>query len=267
MAAQEAMIFQSTVVNNASVALAALAPTSATVRDNSFGKAYLVNAMALCSTDDVHRVEITWPGMKDTNGIEVPYVTRYAATASFDLKASKLPKKIPIPPNSTITVTATSETAANTVVYVWLNIEYTSIGASEVPSAMGSYTTREINAGGALTSNVVLAGTALTTTLQSERTYQVVGIMGGGIAAQTAGFVGPAFVKFVGPAGYAGLESFIPLANSSNYVATGGTAWEDFVEAGIIQPKFKAPCPMTPYFLGYTAEQPEARVILAVDEN
>lgn len=267
MAAQEAMIFQSTVVNNASVALAALAPTSATVRDISFGKCYLVNAMALCSTDDVHRIEITWPGMKDTNGIEIPYITRYAATASFDLKASRFPKRIEVPANSTITVTATSETAANTVVNVWLNFEYTTIGESQAISSKGSYTTREINAGGALTSNVVLAGTALTTTLQSGRSYQIAGMSGGGIAAQTAGFVGPVYVKFVGPAGYAGLESFIPVANSANYVATGGTAWEDFSEAGIIQPVFKAPSPLTPYFLGYTAEQPEARIILAVDEN
>lgn len=267
MAMQEAMIFQSAVVNNASVALTILAPTSSTVRDSSFGQAYLVNAMALCSTDDVNRVEITWPGMSDTNGIEVPCVTRYAATASFDLWRSKLPKRIPLPANAVVTVTATSETAANTVCYAWLNIEYEGIGSATQPSPNGSYTTREINAGGALTSNVAASGTALTATLQSGRQYQVVGFMGGGISAMTAGFVGPVYVKMVGPSGYAGLENWIPLANSANYVATGGGTWEDFSQAGIIQPIFNAPCPLTPWFLGYTAEQPEARVILAVDKN
>lgn len=267
MVAQEAIIMQSAVVNNATVALAALAPTSATIRDSSFGQAKIVNMMALCSTDDVHRVEVSWPGMSDTNGIACPYVTRYAATASFSLESSKLPKPIPVPPNATITARATSETAANTVVYLWINVEYSGIGGSSPSSKLGSYTTREINAGGALISNIAAAGTALTTSLQSDRSYQVVGFMGGGISAQTAGIVGPAYVKFVGPAGYAGLENWIPLANSGNYVATGAESWSDFDAAGIIQPIFKAPCPLTPWFISYTAEQPEARVILAVDKN
>lgn len=262
----EAVIAFNATVNAATANLAALSPTSLTIRDGAYGDAFITHAMAFASTDDVHRVEVIPSGYIDTNGFEVPYIVRYAATASFDMKAAKLAKPIPVKPNTALQIQATSETAANTVVFAWLWIEYRNKMGTYVSGPLGEgLTTRGADATGALTSNVEAAGTAITT-LQAGRAYRLAGLSGGGIAAQTAGNVGPVFMKLSGPAEFNGMQCYVPLANSSNYVATGAFGWSDFNAADIKMPVFKAPNTVTPYWLGYTAEQPEARLIFEVDK-
>lgn len=262
----DAIICYDTTVNAETVDLPASAGTSKTIRDSSFGQAYLTHALVQSSTDDVNHAWVVPSGYPDTNGFELPMISRYAATASFDYKYLKLPKPIPLAPNSTLVVNAQSETAANSVVVAWLGITYKGgqLGRYEMPSTGGKYTQRDLDAGAALTSVVVADGTAITDLLAGMQ-YQVVGISGVGVDGQTAGVVGPAFVKFSGPAEFAGANCYVPLANSTNYVATGKSGWSDFAQAEIPMPKFNAPCRLTPTFWGYTAERPQGRLILAAN--
>lgn len=262
----EAIICQSAVVNNATIALTAIAPTSLTIRDSAYGKAKITHAMALCSTDDVAHVYVVPSGYKDSKGFEVPCVTRYAATASLDLEDAILPQEVAVPSNSTLAVYAQSETAANTVVTVWLWIEYAGNGAYQDIKKGEGMTQRELDAGAALTSNVAADGTVISD-LQAGQTYQPIGISGVAVDGTTAGIVGPAFVKLKGPAEFSGMECFVPIVNSGNFVATGeGAGWADFRAAKIKMPVFKAPNNVTPVFLGYTAERPIGRLLLAVDK-
>lgn len=258
------MIFQSAVVNNATVQLTALAPTSATVKDKAtYGDGYITHMLALCSTDDVQNVYIVPDGLADANGIPCNAVSRYSATGSVRLVGTKLTNPIRIPSNGVIRAYAQSETAANTVVYLWLGIQYAN--GSFVQAVKGDAVIRRaLNSGAALTSNVERSGTAITD-LQAGRKYQVQGIAGVGVNGQTAGIVGPAFVRFGGPAEYLNSDGFIPLSNGGSYVATGSLA-ADFAESGIPQPTFGTPQTLQPYFIGFTAEQVAAQVMLAVDK-
>lgn len=262
----EAIIAYDATVNNASKALSALAPTSLTIRDAAYGKAVITHAAAFCSTDDVNHVYCVPSGYKDSNGFEIPNIYRYAATAQFNLSACKLSKEIPLEANSALVVTAQSETAANTVVFVWIWVEYRGQRGEFVDVGAGEGSTqRLINAGAALTSVVAKDGTNITS-LQAGRRYQPAAISGVGVNGQTAGITGPCFVKLGGPAEFSGMQCFLPLANSTNYVATGGLNNEDFKEAGIKMPVFSAPNTLVPTFLGYTAEQPAGTLILNVDK-
>lgn len=262
----EAIIAVNATVNNATAVLAAVAPTSLTIRDSAYGKAKITHALALASTDDVSHVYVLPSGYKDNNGFEIPCVTRYAATASVDVEDSKLPQPISVPSNSTLTIYAQSETAANTVVMVWLWLEYDGKGEFQDIKSGEGMTQREIDAGAALTSDVAADGTAITT-LQAGRAYQPIGISAVGVDGATAGLTGPAFVKLSGPAEFNGMNCFVPLFNSGSYVATGeGAGWVDFRAAGLKMPVFKAPNTVVPTFLSYTAERPVGRLLFAVDK-
>jgi len=257
----EAVLAYHATVNNTTATLAATGGTSLTIRDGAYGQARIVNALALCSTDDVQNVWVVPSGYKDSAGFLIPCVTRYAATGSFDLEDTKLPVPIPVPPNSALNVYAQSETGANTVVVVWLWVEYSGNGAYiDIVPGQGT-THREIDAGGALTSVVAADGTAITS-LQAGVGYQIAGISAVGVNGGTAGVVGPAFVYFKGPAEFNGMLAYVPLPNAGGYVATGEGGYSDFRSAGIKMPKFRAPNTLTPVFWSYTAEQPVGRLIL-----
>lgn len=265
MPSWESFIAYGTTVNAEIEALAALAPTSLRVNDKEvWGEAKLTHLMALSSTDDVNHAYVVPPGYHDSSGIEVPLITRYGATASFDISKAKLPRPVPLTPNETLAVYAQSETAANTVCFVWGRIEYSGKGSYAAQGGAG-LTQRDLDAGGALTSIVEAAGTAISG-LQASRKYQIAGIMGVGVDGQTAGIVGPAFVRFDG-GNHDGCKAFIPLPNSANYVAAGGGAWMDLAAAGISMPVFGGANTITPYFIGYTAERPQGRLILSVDKT
>lgn len=263
----EAIIANDDAINAETDTLEVISPTSLTIRADSYGAARITHAMGFTDTDDVNSIFVVPSGYSDSNGFEIPYIEKFLATNSFDLRKAKLPMPIPVPNSSDLAISATSETAANTVVYVWLWVEYAGKGeyVDITPPSEGGMTVREINAGGALTSDTAADGTTITD-LQAGRIYQPMAISGVGVEGQTAGIVGPAFVRFKGPSEFAGIYSYVPLANALPYSVEGGVGKTDLMEAGIKMPRFKAPNELTPEFLGYTAEQPEGRLILAVDK-
>jgi len=265
MPSWESFIAYGTTVNQETEQLAVLAPTSLRVNDKEvWGEAKLTHLMSLVSTDDVNHVYVVPPGYHDSSGVEVPLITRYSATGSFDISKAKLPRPVPLTPNETLAVYAQSETAANSVCFVWGRIEYSGKGQYAKQGGVGM-TTRACTAAGALTSVVEAAGTAISG-LQANRKYQIAGIMGVGVSGQTAGILGPAFVRFDG-GNHDGCKAFLPLPNSANYVATGGGAWLDLDKADISMPIFGGANTITPYFLSYTAEQPAGRVLLNTDKT
>lgn len=259
----EAIIAYDAAINAETDSLEVMAPTKLTTRPPSYGKAMITHAMALVSTDDVNKVRVVPSGYDDSDGFEIPYVLKYSATLGFDLAKSRLPAPVPVPNDTDIAIYATSETAANSVVVGWLLVEYAGQG-SFIPIGNGPQVVREINAGGALTSVVEKIGTEISSLL-TTKPYQVCAINGVGVEGQTAGIVGPAFVRFLGPSEFLGLNCFVPLPNNPPYCANGA-AHADLKAAGIKMPVFKG-TRLTPVFLGYTAEQPEGRVILMTDKT
>jgi len=256
----ESMIFYDATVNDEEVALSAHSVTGNTVRPETYGKARITHAMALTSTDDVAICRVIPSGYDDPNGFAVPYIQKYSATTGFDLAKAKLPVPIPVYNNSSITVYAQSETAADSVVFVWLAIEYESGGFQAIKTT-GAMTQREIDAGAALTSVVAKEGTKITNLLAGKK-YQIAGISGVGVDGQTAGIVGPCFVKFTGAKEFEGAEYWIPISNNPPY---GGDGEVRLDKAGLKMPVFSAPVELTPVFLDYTAERPTGRVNLLVD--
>lgn len=258
----EAIIAYDTAVNAETATLSAVSPTTLTIRPESYGKARITHAMALTSTDDVAHVVVIPAGYNDSNGFEIPYIVKYSNTTGFDLVKAKLPAPIEVPNNTDLVIKATSETAANSVVFVWLWLEYSGEGAY-IDIGNKPQTVRELDAGASLSSLVETSGTTLTSLL-AGRKYQLAGLSGVGVDGQTAGIVGPAFVNLTGPAEYSGMNAYLPLPNNPAY-ATGST-WADLKAAGIKQPVFSAPNQIIPKFLDYTAERPTAKAIFMVDK-
>jgi len=262
MVAWESMIFHDAAVNAEETKLTAVSPTTATVRSQSYGVAHITHAMAFTNTDDVAHVRVVPSGYDDPNGFEIPYVTKYGATEGFDLAKAKLPVPIKVYNQSDIAVYAKSETAADSVVFVWLAVEYGGIGNFEVAKASGALTQREADAGAALTSNVATDGTTIISLLAGHK-YQLIGVSNGAVDGVTAGCVGPAFVRIKGPAEFLGLNSFVPVPNNPAFCDNVSDGM--FYSAGIKMPVFTAPNQITPEFLDYTAERPTCRLIFAVD--
>jgi len=262
MPAWESIILYKTDVNSAEATLSALAPTSAVIRSESYGKAKITHAMALTSTDDVNEVRVVPSGYDDTNGFEIANIVKYSATLGFYLEDAKLPVPIEVYNNSTITAYARSRTAANTVVYLWLAVEYDGVGNFEAAKTSGAEVMRDLDAGSSLTSNTATDGTAITSLIAGKR-YQVVAVSGVGVSGQTAGIVGPCFLKLKGPAEFLGLETWIPIPNSPPYTTGGSSCRLD--RAGLKMPVFAAPNTVTPAFLDYTSERPVGKLHLLVD--
>ncbi len=260
----EAIIAYDAAINAETDALEVMAPTSLTTRTGK-GKPKITHFMAFTSTNDVARVYAVPSGYADANGIDCPAVVAYAATASFDLHRAKLPVPIEVPENTLITIYAQSETAANSVVVAWMLLEYPGVGQfQECPSA-GAMTQRAWEHGAALVSLVAANSTDLNT-LQAGRKYWVSGVGKAGVDGETAGIVGPAFIKF-GNTEFEGAQFWIPLANNAGYVAGGGPGgMVDFKRCGIKSCIVSGGTPFQTMGLGYTAEQPQAVIEFVVDK-
>ena len=259
----ESIIAFGTTVNNETEALAALAPTSLTTR-TGWGKPKITHAMALTSTDDVQECWVVPSGYADPNGFPIEQVGIYSNVSSFDLSEAKLAHPVEVPENCALTINARSETAANSVVFVWLMLEYPSAGPFEPIRTSGGLVRRAWEHGAALVSNTIANSTTITD-LQAGRMYQPAGVGNGAINGATAGCVGPAFWA-VQSNHSGGCEWFIPIPNAGNYVVGNGPGWVDFVRCGIKAPIIPGGQPLLTKCVGYTAEQPQAVIEMMVDK-
>lgn len=257
----ESVIAFDATINAETDTLEVMNPTSLTTR-TGHGKPKLTHFAAWTSTDDVQEVYVTPAGYADAQGIPCPCVRLYGATESQDLDDAKLANPIEIPENTLLNIYARSETAANTVVVAWLVLEYPTGGKFvDVPMAAG-VTRRAWEHGAALVS-VVPANSTDITTLFPGRTYAVTGVGCAAVNGATAGCVGPAFIKFRNSE-YEGAEMWYPLINGANYSAAGGTGWLGFKKLGLKTVPIQGGTPFITAGLGYTAEQPQAVIELAV---
>lgn len=264
------MVMMDTIVNTVQINASAEAGvaamgTSMTVR-NGWGNARIVGAVAFGDTDDITRSVITCPSWSDANGVSVPVISMVAAEASqVCLDRFRLPVPVPVQPSDVLTHTHTSETAANTQAYGMIWIEYQGGGQSWPMAGEGaqSLVTRNWTAGAQLVSNTDTVQTAINT-LAANKMYQVVGVKSNGIAAGTAGIVGPAFIGFyAGPGEYGGAQLILPLPHG---IDESGPGVIDLVRAGFRSPRFKGGQDVAWKLYGFTAEQPQGEIIFAVDK-
>jgi len=259
----EAIIAYDATINNETDALEVMNPTSLTTR-TGYGKPKVTHFAAWTSTDDVARVYCVPSGYADANGFDCPLVSIYGAVNSYDLRRSKLPVPIEVPENTLMTIYAQSETAANTVVVAWMMLEYPNKGNFiECPSS-GAMTQRAWEHGAALVS-VVPANSTDLNTLQAGRKYWVSGVGKIAVNGETAGCVGPAFIKFRNSE-FEGAEFWIPLVNNGSYVVGGGVSFVDFKRVGIKSCVVAGGTPFQTAGLGYTAEQPQGVIEFVVDK-
>ena len=245
-------------------ALEVLAPTSLTTRVG-YGKPKITHAAAFVSTNDVERVELVPSGMNDAAGIPIPCVNLYGNVNNWSLKNSKLAIDVEVPENCLITPYATSETAADTVVFVWAILEYPNGGTYQRIGGGAGMTKRNWEAGAALGSNVAANSTDINDLLAGHK-YQVSGVSNVGINGATAGCVGPAFIKFRNPE-FFGSECWLPLINNNAYVVGNGQSGNnDFLAAEIKMPVVAGGTPFRTACIGYTAEQPQGQICFVVDK-
>ncbi|MFA5187575.1 MAG: hypothetical protein WC551_13935 [Patescibacteria group bacterium] len=259
----EAVIAADAAINAESDTLEVVAPTSLTTRTGR-GRPKITHFHAFTSTDDVARVWALPAGYADPNGIPCESVSIYGATANFDPEEARLPVPIELPENCAIQIWAQSETAANTVVIAWMLLEYPTEGPFEAPANAKGVVRRVLEHGAALVSNVVANSTVIND-LQPDKTYHWIGVGCAGINGETAGCVGP---LFAGPAANlsSGAEFFVPVPNNGGYVVGGGPSYNDFKRTGILPVKIKGGQPLQMRMIGYTAEQPQCVMTLAVDK-
>lgn len=264
------MVFQETIlaadaaINAETDALEVVAPTSLTTR-TGYGKPKLIAAAAWTSTNDVERVTINPAGYADANGIPVPLVSQYAATSTWRLADAKLCVPVELPENCALTINATSETAANTVVYAWLLLEYPT-GGNMQPIANGpGYTQRPWEHGAALVSQTLAQSTAITD-LAAGTMYQPCHVGNVGVNGASAGITGPAFIRFDNPE-MQGANLFIPLLNNGAYAAGFGKGVVDLKEVGIKMPYFAGGTNFRTSAIGYTAEQPQGVIGFIVNKK
>jgi len=261
MVFQEAIIAYDTAINEETDSLEVLSPTSLRTR-TGYGKPKLTHFMAFSSTDDVSRVYAVPSGYADSNGIDAPLIVKYSATTGFNLADAKLAQPVEIPENTEISIYATSETAADSVVYAWLLLEYPGAGKFVNKPGSGAMIWRQWEHGAALVSNTAADSTDINT-LQPGRKYWIAAIGGAEVNGATAGIVGPAFIKFKN-AEFEGAEFWIPLVNSSVYTNAPGMV--DFAKVGLKCPVIAGGVPFKTACIGYTAEQPQAKIEFLVDK-
>lgn len=259
----EAIIAYDATINNEVDALEVMNPTSLTTR-TGYGKPKVTHFAAWTSTDDVARVYCVPSGYADANGFDAPMVSIYGAVNSFDLARSRLPVPIEVPENTLMTIYAQSETAANTVVVAWMMLEYPNKGKFVDCPGSGAMIQRAWEHGAALVS-VVPANSTDLNTLQAGRKYWVSGVGKTGVNGETAGCVGPAFIKFRNSE-FEGAEFWIPLVNNGSYVVGGGVSFVDLKRCGIKSCVVAGGTPFQTAGLGYTAEQPQGVIEFVVDK-
>lgn len=258
----EAIVAAQTNVNAETDVLAAIGPFSLTTR-TGWGKPKITHAVAFTDTDDIQRVWCVPSGYNDANGFEIETVVRYSAVHDFDCRDSVLPVAAEIPENTPLTISAQSETAANTAIQVWLMLEYPTAGPFEAPKNSGGLVKRSWEHGAALVSNTVANSTNITD-LQAGRKYQPIGLGKAAVNGATAGLVGPAFWGLQ-PNHTGGANWFIPLCNAANYVVGNGHGWVDFADCKLKAPVIVGGQPLLTRAIGFTAEQPQAEIQFAVD--
>lgn len=258
----EAIIAYDAAINNETDALEVMNPTSLTTRTGK-GKPKVTHFAAWTSTDDVARVYCVPSGYADANGFDAPSVSIYGAATMFDLARSRLPVPIEVPENTLMTIYAQSETAANTVVVAWMMLEYPNVGKFQECPANGGMVQRPWEHGAALVS-VVPANSTDINTLQAGRKYWVSGVGKMGVNGETAGCVGPAFIRFANTE-FEGAQFWIPLCNNGGYIVGGGNCFNDFKRVGIKSCVVSGGTPFQTQGLGYTAEQPQAVIEFVVD--
>lgn len=252
-------------INASAEAGVAVMGTSMTIR-NGWGRARILGAVALGDTDDITRSVITCPSWSDANGVSVPVVSCVATDLPhLKLEDYVFPVPIPVQPSDVLTHTHTSETAANTQAMGLIWVEYEKAGQDWPKAGDGAkaMVCRNFTAGGALVSLTDTIQTAFTT-LAANKTYQVIGVKSNGIAAGTAGIVGPCFIGFyAGPGEFGGSQLIVPLPRGLD---TGCPNMIDLIKAGFRSPKFKGGQDVAWKLYGFTAEQPQGELILAVDQ-
>lgn len=260
----EAIIAAQTNVNAETDVLAAIAGTSLTTR-TGYGKPKITHAAYFCDTNDISRVWVVPSGYNDSNGFAIECGSIYSATTSIDPREMALPIPVEVPENTPLVISATSETAANTAIQVWLMLEYPGAGPFQAPVTTGGLVQRAWESGAAATSNVPYAATNITD-LQAGRKYQLIGVGKGAVNGETAGNVGPAYFglnqKHTGGANW-----WVPLVNAAQYVtASSSVGWMDFRDCKIMSPIIMGGQPFESRAMSFTAEQPQAVLQFAVDK-
>jgi len=260
----EAIIAAQTNVNAETDVLAAIAGTSLTTR-SGYGRPKITHAAAFTDTNDIARVFVVPSGYADANGFSVEQVSIYSGTTAPDPREWALPIPVEVPENCPLVISATSETAANTAIQVWLMLEYPAAGPFVEPVSSGGLVKRDWENTGALTSNVPQAATVIND-LQAGRRYQIIGVGKGAVNGETAGCVGPAYFG-LNQKHTAGANWFIPLVNGGPYCTAGSaTGWCDFKDCRIKSPIIMGGQPFETRGMSFTAEQPQAVLQLAVDK-
>lgn len=249
--------------NNQTLALAAVAPTSLTTR-TGHGRPKITHALQLCANDNVNDCWILPAGYSDPSGIPVEASSIYGAAAGFDMEETRLSSPVELPENCALTVYAKNETAAASQTFVWLMLEYPGAGPFAEVTKSKPIVRREWEHGAALVSNTVANSTAITD-LQPGRVYQPAGIGNGAVNGATAGCVGPVFWGLASNH-TSGAEFFVPLHNAGGYQVGGGPSFVDFARCGIKSPVIPGGQPLNTRAVGFTAEQPQAVLVLAVDK-
>jgi len=259
----ETVIAYGTTVNNETELLATLAASAPLTTRVGRGRPKITHFMALASTNDISNVYLVPQGCNDANGIPCHSVNVYGATSGFNLESAKLEVPVEVPENCLLSIYATSETAANTVCFAWVVLEYPSTGKFE-PIVAGVPVRRAWETGGALTSVVEQAGTTITSLLPGKM-YQLAAIPSAGVNGYTAGNIGPVFIK-INNVEMDGAAYWIPVSNGGSFLAAGvGTKVSNLAAAGMKMPKIQGGTPLITSVIGYTAEQPQAELTFRTD--
>lgn len=228
-----------------------------------WGKPKITHMMYFASTNDITKVYVVPQNCNDANGIPIEYGIIYSATAEFDLERAKLQTPIELPENNTLTIYATSETAANTVVIAWIMLEYPN-GGKFVEAQPGVEVRRSWEHGAALVSVTEANSTNITTMLPGKK-YQLRSITGVGVNGATAGIVGPAFLRMRNIE-MDGCIMWLPLCNGGGYIAGGAhDGGINLAKAGIKMPIMAGGTDFLTASVGYTAEQPQAELGFVTD--
>jgi len=249
--------------NNQDLSLTVVAPTSLTTRTGR-GKPKITHALALTVNDNCNDFYILPSGYNDPNGIPIEANSLYGAACAFDPEETRLASPIELPENCALEIHAVNETAAASQCMVWLMLEYPSAGPFMDVTKAKPIVRRVWEHGANLASLTVANSTAITD-FQAGRVYQPAGIGNAAVNGATAGNVGPVFWG-VATNHSEGAEWFVPLMNAGGYQTGGGPSFMDFVRCGIKAPIIKGGQPFNTRCLGFTVEQPQAQLCLAVDK-
>lgn len=251
--------------NAQDMALAVVGPTSLTTRTGR-GKPKVTHAMCLCVNDNVNDAYVLPAGFNDPLGFPIEAISIYGAAGvnGFDPEESILSSPVELPENCALQLHAVNETAAASQTFIWLMLEYPGTGPFQEVTKSKPMVRRPWEHGAALVSDVVANSTAINT-LQPDRTYQIAGVGNTGIDGATAGIIGPAYFGLA-TNHTEGAEWFVPLLNCGDYQVGGGPSFVDFVRCKIKSPIIKGGQPLNTRCVGFTAEQPQAILALAVDK-